>query len=193
MSESDAALVVRARKGDRTAFETLVRRTTRLLYARFYIDTGCPHRTEDLIQETFLLAYRSLHQLTDPAGFRAWLLALSRNVFIDDVRKSLRLKRLAPSLADVPLNGIAGSDLPPDEAAEREEERERVLAALRTLPEEYRLPIALRYLVGDDSNAIAEHLGVSPSAARSMIYRGLKVLRGRLPHDLRNGTADHPE
>ena len=52
MNASDNALVVRARNGDRAAFEELVRRTSRLVFARLYLDTGKADRTEDLVQET---------------------------------------------------------------------------------------------------------------------------------------------
>ena len=77
MSDTDTALVRRARDGDRPAFEELVRRSSRLVFARLYLETGSVHRAEDLLQETLLLAFRSLRKLTDPAGFRPWLLALS--------------------------------------------------------------------------------------------------------------------
>lgn len=190
MSEPDKALVLRARSGDRSAFEELVRRTSRLLFARFYLDTGNPDRVEDLIQETFLLAYRSLYQLADPDGFRRWLITLARNVRIDQVRKATRLKRLAPVTADVPLGTIPSAGPSPDEAALREELRQQVLEVLRTLPEEYQLPITLRYIVGVDFNTIGEHLGVSKSAVRSLLYRGLKVLRNRLPPDLKGGFEE---
>jgi RNA polymerase sigma-70 factor, ECF subfamily len=185
MSEADKTLVIRARGGDRSAFEELIRRTSRLLFARFYLETGCPNRAEDLIQETFLLAFRSLRQLTDPAAFRAWLLTLARNVRIDEVRKATRLKRLAPTTTENFLGELPDLSPPPDETAVREEMRVQVLEVLRTLPEEYRLPITLRYIVGLESNAIAEHLGVTTSAVRSLLYRGLKVLRKRLPEELR--------
>ncbi|HEV3386672.1 MAG TPA: sigma factor-like helix-turn-helix DNA-binding protein, partial [Gemmata sp.] len=56
-----------------------------------------------------------------------------------------------------------------------------------TLPEEYRLPITLRYIVGVDCQSISDHLGTTKSAVRSLLYRGLKVLRNRLPDDLKNG------
>jgi RNA polymerase sigma-70 factor (ECF subfamily) len=187
MSEPDKILVLRARGGDRSAFEELVRRTSRLLFARFYLDTGCPNQAEDLSQETFLLAFRSLHQLTEPAGFRGWLLALARNVRIDEVRKSTRLKRLAPVTADVSLISIPSAGPSPDESAQREELRQQVLEIVRILPEEYRLPITLRYIVGVDCDAIGKHLGVTKSAVRSLVYRGLKLLRKRLPPDLKAG------
>src|SRR5689334_12026605 len=58
VSDSDEALVIRSRGGDRAAFEELVRRTARLVYARAYLETGDVHRAEDLVQETFLIAWR---------------------------------------------------------------------------------------------------------------------------------------
>lgn len=183
MSETDTTLVRRARTGDRAAFEELVRRTSRLVFAHLYLETGRVHRTEDLLQDTLLLAYRSLHRLEDPDGFRSWLLAIAHNAAIDAARRDARRKRTPPAtdtdLAAVPAPGPA-----PDEAAHREEARQRVLAALRSLPEEYRMPLALRYLTGADYDAIGEQLGLTNGSLRGLLHRGLKLLRDRLPPDL---------
>ena len=54
MSDTDTALVRRARDGDRPAFEELVRRSSRLVFARLYLETGSVHRAEDLLQDTLL-------------------------------------------------------------------------------------------------------------------------------------------
>ena len=86
MSESETAVVVRARDGDRAAFEELVRRSSRLVFARLYLDTGSVHRAEDLLQETLLRAFRSVRRLADPAGFRPWLLTLAHNALTDAAR-----------------------------------------------------------------------------------------------------------
>ena len=83
MTDSEAALVRSARRGDRAAFEELVRRTSRLVFARLYLETGDAHRAEDLLQETLLLAFRRIGELDQPAGFRAWLLKIAQNVAID--------------------------------------------------------------------------------------------------------------
>jgi RNA polymerase sigma-70 factor, ECF subfamily len=190
MSEPDKNLVIRARAGDHSAFEELVRRTSRLLFARFYLETGCPNQSEDLVQESFLLAFRSLHQLADPANFRGWLLTLARNVRIDEVRKASRLKRLAPVTANLSLGAIPSGEPPPEELASRAELRQHVLKILRTLPEEYRLPITLRFIVGLDCSAISEHLGTTKSAVRSLVYRGLRVLRNRMPPELKAGFEE---
>jgi RNA polymerase sigma-70 factor (ECF subfamily) len=187
MSETDTALVQRARDGDRPAFEELIRRTSRLVFARLYLDTGKADRAEDLLQETFLLAFRSLRKLADPAGFRSWLLAIAHNVLIDDARRATRLKRTVPCAAEMSVSRLVSAEPRPDEAAEREELRQRVLAVLRSLPEEYRLPLTLRYLTGADYESIGEQLGLTNGSLRGLLHRGLKLLRDRLPADLRTG------
>ena len=182
MSKTDPSLVQQAQGGDRTAFEELVRRTSRLVFARLYLETGDAHRAEDLLQETLLLAYRSLGQLTDPAGFRPWLLTIAQNVLIDAGRREARQKRAEPPRAGLgALAGVPGPGPPPEEEAARAELRGRVLDGLRSLPEEYRLPLTLRYLGGADYQTIATQLGLSNGSLRGLLHRGLKMLRDRLP------------
>src|SRR5262249_42026680 len=128
MSESDAALVKKAQAGDRTAFEELVRRTSRLVFARLYLETGDTHRSEDLLQETWLRAYRSVRRLKDPASLRTWLLTIAQNVLADDVRGAGRQKRSAPPRAGPEvLTNQPSAAPPPEEAAARAELRGRVL------------------------------------------------------------------
>jgi RNA polymerase sigma-70 factor (ECF subfamily) len=182
MSEPDAALVVRARDGDRAAFEELVRRTFRLVYAQLYVETGSVDRVEDLLQETFLLAFRSLRGLADPGGFRPWLLTIARNVLIDDARRATRLKRTAPA-AELFLTHVPAPEPAPDEVAARSELRQRVLGVLRALPTEYRLPLTLRYITGADYDTICEQLGLTNGALRGLLHRGLQLMRDRLPVD----------
>lgn len=181
MTEPETALIRRARDGDRAAFEELARRTSRLVFARLYLDTGDPHRAEDLTQDTYLLAFRSVRQLADPAGFRSWLLTIAHTVLIDAARYDARLKRAAPPRSETPLSLVPANGVQPDEAAHREERRQRVLEALRSLPEDYRLPLSLRYLAGADYETISTQLGLTNGALRGVLHRGLKLLRERLP------------
>jgi len=185
MSETDAALVSRARSGDRAAFEELVRRTSRLVFARLYLDTGSADRAEDLLQETYLLACRSLRKLVDPAGFRSWLLSIAHNVLIDSYRKEARRSRKSSGSGNN-LELIPASGLSPEQQVQQDEIRQRVLSILRSLPEEYRMPLSLRYLAGADYEAIGEQLGLTNGSLRGLLHRGLKMLRDRLPPDLAN-------
>ena len=181
MTESEEALVRSACSGDRAAFEELVRRTTRLVFARLYLETGDPHRAEDLLQETLLIAFRSLRQLADPRGFRAWLLTIAQNVAIDAARRDLRKKRGPPVRTNAAvLDQVAGRTPGPDEQAEQRELREQVLAALRSLPDEYRQPLTLRYIAGAEYDTISTELGLTNGSLRGLLYRGLKLLRTKL-------------
>jgi RNA polymerase sigma-70 factor (ECF subfamily) len=171
--------IAKALAGDRSAFAAMVRATARLVYATLYLETGDPHRADDLVQETYLLAWRGRGQLTLPAGFRAWLVQIARRALLDSVKRDGRKKR-AGKASDIPLTLLPGvGDEPPD-AVGREESKANVLAALRELPDQYRLPLSLRYLAGCDYATIGRQLGLTNGALHGLLHRGLKQLRSKL-------------
>jgi len=182
MTDAEIALVRCAKEGDRAAFEELVRRTSRLVFARLYLETGDTHQAEDLLQETLLRAFRSLHELADPRGFRSWLLRIAQNAAIDAARSNQRAKRVAV-LQTLDSQQVTDKQAPAEEHVEREETRGQVLAILRSLPEEYRLPLTLRYIAGADYESICMQLGLTNGSLRGLLHRGLRLLRAKLPHD----------
>jgi RNA polymerase sigma factor (sigma-70 family) len=185
--EIDEALARRARDGSREAFEELVRRTSRMVYAKLYLETGDPHSAEDLVQETFLRAFRAIGHLTDPKGFRAWLMTISQSVLIDSYRRAGAIRRAPPPRASQEaLETVAA---PPTGEAGAGETRDKVRAILLGLPEEYRLPLTLRYIDGADYESIQMQLGLTPGSLRGLLYRGLQLLRRavkqEVPHESR--------
>jgi RNA polymerase sigma-70 factor (ECF subfamily) len=185
MSESEEILVYRARRGDRAAFEEIVRRTSRLVYARLYLDTGDSHQAEDLLQETFLRAFGAMAQLKSAQTLRSWLMTIAHNVLTDAIRREGRAKRTTPPrMSSDVLSSVPGRIPPPEEEAERAEERREVLRVLRGLPEEYRMPLTLRYIAGADYEAIETQLGLSNGALRGLLHRGLKMLRARMGEEM---------
>jgi len=179
--DSDKGLVRKAQTGDRPAFEELVRRTSRLVYARLYLETGDRHWSEDLLQETWLSAYRGLGQLQDPGRLRPWLLTIAQNVLTDALRHGSRQKRAPPPRAEPHVLAEVKCPQPsPEQCAERADLHDQVLAALRSLPEEYRLPLTLRYVTGADYETIEVQLGLTNGSLRGLLHRGLKILRARL-------------
>lgn len=185
--DAEIALVRRARDGDRGAFEELVRRTTRLVYSKLYLETGDPHQAEDLVQETYLRAFRSVAQVTNPAGFRPWLLTIAQSAVIDSYRRSSAKRRAEPGRVSQEVLEHAAA--PPAEEPGREETRERVRTILQSLPEEYRLPLTLRYIDGADYESITMQLGLSGTTLRGVLYRGMQLLRKavkqEIPHESR--------
>jgi RNA polymerase sigma-70 factor, ECF subfamily len=185
--DSDEALVKRAQSGDRRAFEELLARTWRLVYARLYPDLADRAATQDLVQETYLLAWKRISQLDDAARFRPWLTTIAQSVLIDHARRISRKKRNATHDSADALDAIPASARSPLEQATLAEERQRVLQAMRDLPERYRTPLMLRYLMDADYDAIASQLALSNGALRGLLHRGLAMLRMQLKE---HETAD---
>ena len=173
-------LVGRARRGEADAFEELVRLTTRMVFARCVLEIGDPQRAEDLTQETFFAAWRSIKSLKETAGFRGWLLRIAQNACIDARRRDARLRRTPPATSGAEiLDGVAAAAVP-----DTGESRERAMAILRSLPEEYRLPLTLRYLGGADFESIRLQMGITPGSLRGLLNRGLSLLRMELKRAL---------
>jgi RNA polymerase sigma-70 factor, ECF subfamily len=178
--EADEVLVAKSQRGDRAAFEELVRRTARLIFSRAYLETADLHRAEDLTQETFLTAWRSIHQVSDPSGFRTWLLSIAHTCAIDAARRGNRKKRSGKSGDADDMFRLPDGSPTPAQSAQTREERERALAALRQLPAEYRDVLMLRYLGGADYETISRQLALSNGSLRGLLHRGLALLRSRL-------------
>ncbi len=180
---ADEKLAERSRSGDRLAFEQLVRRTGRLVFAKLYLDTGNAHEAEDLTQETFLVAWKKIHHLEDPGSFRPWILMIARSVHLDAIKNRSRKKR-GPTKAHAP--GSAGMEIIPDpspsppEQMEQTDQREKALAALKSLPSDYQQPLSLRYLAGSDYDTISRQLGLTNGSLRGLLHRGLEMLREKM-------------
>lgn len=180
VTDDDDALIARSRSGDRAAFEELVRRTARLVFARAYLETGDAHQAEDVAQETFLIAWRSIGQVTEEAGFRPWLMSIVHSVIVDNARRANRKKRgrgYSRDDAGTLLRLADGSTPPPSEIVARNDERERALSVLRSLPAEYREPLMLRYIAGADYETISRQLALTNGSLRGLLSRGMAMLR----------------
>jgi RNA polymerase sigma-70 factor (ECF subfamily) len=195
--ETDQVLVELSRQGDRRAFDEIVRRTGKWIYARLYLETGNPELAEDLTQDTYLLAWRCIGKLSQGASMRGWLASVANRVAVDAARRRHRIKR-GGFLRIVPLGNAESESaaardkgLSPSELAERQEQAARLLLAMRQLPEEYRQVLALRYLAGADYNTIARQLAVSNGSLRGLLARGLDTLRQYIdPESCGIETAD---
>src|SRR5262245_27477082 len=180
-SEDEALLVIRSRGGDAAALDQLVRNTARWLFARLYLQVGDAHRAEDLVQETFLRAWRKLPSLSDPKSFRGWLMTIATGVTLDAAKREARKKRGGLWKSnDQQLMRLADNSPPPPETLEKDEQRKRMLAVLRELPAEYRDVLTLRYLAGADYDTIGKQLALTNGSLRGLLNRGMKLLRERL-------------
>ena len=181
MTDTDQALVLLSQSGNQFAFEQLVRRTARLVYARLYLDLGRQRDAEDLTQETFITAWKSIRQLTHPDGFRPWLLTIAKNVAIDAQRHESRQKRsfARTESSSEQLHLALDSKADPAANVMNVELQNKALELLRSLPEEYRVPLMMRYLDEFDCEKIGQQLGLSNGSLRGLLHRGMNMLRQR--------------
>lgn len=185
MAESlDALLLAQLRAApDATtrerAFTELVRRHSLALAAFLSGFVAEPGARDDLVQETFLRAYRGLDRF-DAAGtarFRTYLFTIGRNVALDLLRQ--RGRRPEQPLGDAEDQAPSLDQGPLVEAIRRQGQGE-VRAALARLPEEDRTAVVLRFYEDAEFTAIGEVLGATPAAAKQRTWRALRKLRDLL-------------
>jgi RNA polymerase sigma-70 factor, ECF subfamily len=177
--QSDAELVRLAREGDLDAFAGIVQRhepRLRFVLLRILDDT---RDAEESVQDAFVQAWRNLDRYRGDAALFTWLYRIGVNSAL------ARARRRAPVTVDLSVvegqaSSSADSGLRPEAAAEAGELRARIVAALATLPFEYREAVVLRDVAGLSNQEVAAALGVSLAAAKSRIHRGRLQLRDRL-------------
>jgi len=168
---ADADLVARCRSGDQAAWDELVHRFSRYVYAitsRVY--RLSQHDAEDVFQDVFARTFEHLDELRDDSAVRPWIATLTRRLCVDKLRGGGR-----EHLVEEPLDGV-GAD---DGLAELDEAM-AVHEAMRTLPE-HCAEILDRFFTRDESyRTIGEALDLPPGTIASRISRCLSKLRGQL-------------
>ncbi len=167
----DAAYIERARRGDASAFETLVRRYYRAAYAVALALLSNSMDAEDVCQDAFLKALERLDDCREPDKFASWLLRIVRNR-----AHNFRAYRRVRATESLELTGAAGRQ---DSArdAERADLRERLEEALGQLGEIQRQVVLLHDLEGLKHGEIAGHLAISEGMSRQHVVNARRTLR----------------
>jgi RNA polymerase sigma-70 factor (TIGR02960 family) len=199
---SDDAVVAAARAGDEAAFAALVDRHRRELHVHCYRMLGSFEEAEDLVQETFLRAWRRRDSFQGGPGFRAWLYRIATNACLDELRRSRRRVPSLHSFAEVPwlqpypdrlLDEIAPSDSQPDAVVVARETIELTfLAVIQLLPPRQRAVLLLRDVLGWSAGETASALDTSVAAANSALQRARATLREQLPARPSEWSASEP-
>jgi len=179
MSEAipeDAELVGLSISGDRDAFARIVARYQNLICSLAYSATGCLGQSEDLAQETFIIAWKHLRKLREPARLRSWLCGIARNRINQALRREGRQPvRLAGSLESIQEHGSAEAG-PSEQAISREEEA-ILWRSLERIPELYREPLILFYREQQSAAEVAQALDLTEETVRQRLSRGRKLLQ----------------
>lgn len=187
MEADDLSLVRRARAGDDGAFQALVIRYQKKVYA---VALGIVRDTDtawDVAQEAFVRAHGNLAGLEGEEAFAKWLFRITSHLAIDSVRKERR--SLKDSLDDVVEADLTGGGegilstplgLDPSDNLLRRELAARLAAALEQLPEIHRTILVLRELEGLSYEELSERLGIHKGTVMSRLFHARKKMQGLL-------------
>ena len=200
MEISDEAAVELTRRGDPDAFRVLVDRHSRAVFRLAWRMTANAQEAEDVVQETFLRAYKQLRRFDGRAAFGTWLHRIAVNCSLDQIRSRKRRQEMPvggasdgalDEKADHFLMNVPSSDPSPERSLQSTQIRELLNQAMQELSDMERCAFTLRHHDGLGIDEISRALGVQPNAAKHSIFRALKKLRRVLEPALASakGTA----
>lgn len=174
----EKALLSRARRGEMSAFEDLVTRYEKRVYALALRSTGDAEDAADLTQETFLRAWRAMDGFRGDSGFSTWLFRITMNLCVDFARRKTAVPQ-TQSLTDEEERERALPDTAPtpEQHLENSELGRELVAALGEVSEEHRRIVLLRDVSGLSYTEIAEVLELSEGTVKSRLSRARLALR----------------
>jgi RNA polymerase sigma-70 factor (ECF subfamily) len=191
---SDAELIGQAAGGNPAALEVLYDRYSRVVYSFAVRIVGDPQVAEEILQEVFFRAWQQGGSFQSSRGsLITWLLSITHNLSIDEIRKRNRRPQRADSAEPEQL--LAGVS---DESVNVEDEvwlgsiRQSILAALEQLPDAQRRPIEMAYFQGLTQREIAEMLGEPLGTIKTRMRLGMLKLREYLGNDV-SDIIEHAE
>ncbi len=190
MALTDEELVARSIEGDQESFNQLIVRWERPIYGLAYRVIGREEDARDIVQETFLRAFRALPGFKGQAKFSSWLYRIALNLCRDWIRRQRRTPVVAaPEGIDIiELAAEQGPVESIEDLVERKRLSQTVAEAMQHLPEEQRTAIILKEYHGLTFQEIADLQGCPLSTVKTRLYQGLSVLRRRLEQQGMTGS-----
>jgi RNA polymerase sigma-70 factor (ECF subfamily) len=195
-TDPDAALMLRAKRGDRAAFAELVEKYKQPVMNFVFRSLRDEIEAEDLAQNVFLQAWKSRSRYRQTAKFSTWLFTIARNLCLNEIRRRSRhpaesIEEAHAEHEDLPRQQYEDkSQIAPPDKLLHGELAQKIEEALAELPEAQRTAILLCRQDELSYEEIAEVLDCSLSATKSLIHRGRETLKEKLKPYLQTGEWD---
>jgi RNA polymerase sigma-70 factor, ECF subfamily len=175
-------VIERARGHDAEALGDLYRRFVRRVFGLCRYMLGSREGAEDATSEVFLKLQRSIESYDGSIPFPKWLLRVAGNHCIDSLRRRQRGLKVFVEVEDATAIDAPSSEPSPLGAVISTEERTQVRDAIARLPQNYRVPLVLRYYSELSYDEIAQQLGLQRNYVAALIFRAKQELRRKLTH-----------
>lgn len=184
----EKTIISRAKGGDMNAFESLVRKYQRLVYALCHRLTGAHQAADDVAQETFIKVYLALPSFIDGREFYPWVRKIAVNNSYNFLRKRTREAPLADEETLDRPGHLASRQESPVETTERDELERKFKAALQSLPPDQKVIFTLRAVEDLSYAEIARTLHIPTGTVMSRLSRARKRLRADMGAFLESGA-----
>ena len=184
----DTFLVRAAQRGDRNAFEELVRHYDQAVLRLALHLTGSDHEAQDIYQDAFLKAYKNIGRFRFECSFYTWIYRIVTNLCLDSIRKKQVRKEAAPVTVDSEgeqydvlaqvADGRSGAN--PERDLMRRELGGRISRALEKLTPRERMVFELKHYQGLKLRTVGEMLNTTEETAKNTLFRATQKLRGAL-------------
>jgi len=179
MPASDERLAQEALRGNREAFDTLVRRYYPRVLSLCRKMLNRPEAAHDAAQEAMLRAYRKLHLYDPSRRFSAWLMTLTARLCVSHGQRERREAEPWEEIGETD-GGLRDDAAGPAEITEKAQVAQRVAEAVRSLPDLYKPVCLLRHVEGLSYQEIAEATGLPIGTVKVHLFRAKKHLRAEL-------------
>jgi RNA polymerase sigma-70 factor (ECF subfamily) len=195
LGPADEVLISRVQGGDTGAFDVLIERYKGKLYATIYHMTSNHEDAADLLQETFLRAYRALPKFKSEAKFSTWCYRIAVNVTINHLRQQRNRQALSLDSFDLDANELeefrdSSAVHPMESGRAREEELHRLQLALneaiQSLSEKHRAAVVMHDVQGMTHAQIADILGVPEGTVKTRLFHAHRLLQKKLGRFLKD-------
>lgn len=181
-ADEDIPLMLRVKKGDLDAFQTLVERYQYRVIGTVAKMLGSEDEAEDIAQQVFLRVWKSAGSYKPQAKFNTWLMTITRNLVFNEIRR--RSRHPTTSLEEELEWGVRqyqdDTAPSPSEQMQKEELQNAIDAAITALPEQQRMAVVLRRYDELSYDEIAAILSTSVSSVKSLLFRARGQLRDQL-------------
>ncbi|WNJ19592.1 sigma-70 family RNA polymerase sigma factor [Pontibacter sp. G13] len=184
-TQEDRKLVAAAQRGENHAFETLLKKYHKSVYYMLLKMVRNSDDAEDLTQEAFAKAFKSIEKFDSKYAFSTWLFRIATNNCIDFIRK----KRVQTVSIDQPLEGDDGStmrfdvkdhNLDPNDTLLKKQRARYLEMAIDRLPEKYRILVELRYFKEYSYEEVARELQIPLGTVKAQLFRARELLNQEL-------------